>query len=79
MIKTQKNCADLLLLKAFDASKGRISNLRRFLSNIIIMLRFVKDRNSQLRHFTSVNYFLCVSCKNRETTAKRSNGIIIVV
>jgi len=50
MIKTQKTAE---LLKAFDASKGRISKLRRSSSNII-MLRFVKGRNSQLRRF-SVN------------------------
>jgi len=42
MIETQKNCADILLLKAFDTSKVRISKLRRSTSNIIIMLRCVK-------------------------------------
>jgi len=79
MIKTQKNSADLLLLKAFDASKGCISKLRRSSSSIMIMLRCVKGRNSQLRRFTSVNYFLFVSWKNRGKTVKRSDGVITVV
>jgi len=63
MIKTQKNCADLLLLKASDASKRRMSKLRRSSSNIIIMLRCVKGRNSNLRRFTTVNYSLLVPLK----------------
>jgi len=67
-----------LLLKAFDASKGRISKLRHSSSNIIIMLRCVKGRNSQLRRFTSVNYSLFVSWKNRGKTAKTCNGVIII-
>jgi len=53
MNKTQKDCADLLLLKASMASKGRISKLRRSVSssNIIlpIMRRCLKGRNSKLR------------------------------
>jgi len=80
MIKTQKNCADLLLLKATEASKGLISKLRRSYSNIIIiMLRCVKGRNSKLRRFTSVSYSLFVSLKNREKMAKRSSEVIIIV
>jgi len=37
-----KNCADLWLLKASDASKGCISKLGRSSTNIIIMLRCVQ-------------------------------------
>jgi len=43
------------------------------------MLRCVKGRNSQLRRFTSVNYSLIVSWKNRGKIAKKSNGVIIIV
>jgi len=65
-MKTQKSCADLLLLKASDASKGRISKLRRSSSNIIITLHCAKVCNSKLRRFTSVNYSFFISWKNGE-------------
>jgi len=65
MIKTQKNCVDLLVYKPFDALKGHISKLQRSSTNIIIMLRYVKDCNSKLPPFMSVNYSLFLSCKNR--------------
>jgi len=66
-------------LKASGASKGRISKLRRSSSNIIIMLRCVKGRNSKLRRLTLINYSLFVSLKNRWKMAKSSNEIIIIV
>jgi len=43
------------------------------------MLRCVKGRNSKLRCFTTVNYSLFVSLKNRGQMAKRSNEVNIIV
>jgi len=60
-------------------NRSYLSKLRCSSSNIITMLRCVKDRNSKLRRFTSVNYCLFVSLKNRGKMAKRSNQVIIIV
>jgi len=65
MIKTQKYCADLLVCNPPDALKCRISKLRRSSSNIIIMLRCAKGRNSKLRRFTLDNYSVFATWKTR--------------